>query len=74
MARETGNPHTRALVELVFSNPYTKIDFVVNAGIAKRETASKYLKKIEMTGLLRGVKRGRETYYVNEPLMRVLSG
>lgn len=43
------------------------------AGIAKRQTASKYLKALESAGILKGKKVGREVYYVNERLIRVLA-
>jgi Fic family protein len=39
------NVYSRELVELIFVQPYCKIEFVVIAGIAKRQTASQYLKK-----------------------------
>jgi replication initiation and membrane attachment protein DnaB len=42
------------------------------AGIGHRETASGYLKKLEGIGLLRGFKKGREVYYINEPMLNIL--
>jgi Fic family protein len=65
--------YSKELIELIFTHPYCKIRFLEEAGIAKRQTASKYLKDMENSGVLRGVKKGREVYYVNEPLMRVLA-
>ena len=51
----------------------TAIRFVEEAGIATRQTASKYLQRLEEIGLLTGVRAGREIYYLNEPLLRVLA-
>ena len=71
--REAAGVYSRELVELVFANPYSKVGFLVDAGIAKRQTASKYLKALESAGILKGKKVGREVYYVNERLIRVLA-
>ena len=38
--------YSKELVELIFEEPYCKTEFVVNAGIAKRQTAAEYLKGI----------------------------
>ena len=43
--------------------PYCKIKFVEEAGIAKRQTASEYLKTLAELGLLRPEKVGREVYF-----------
>jgi Fic family protein len=42
------------------------------AGIAKRQTASTYLKQLEKAGILRGIKSGRDVYYVNDPFLKIL--
>lgn len=67
-----GKAYSKDLVELIFENPYSKIAFVERAGIAKRQTASQYLKAFEAAGLLRGEKVGREVYYVNDRLIAAL--
>ena len=61
------------LANSCFANPYSKVGFLVDAGIAKRQTAAKYLKALESAGILKGKKVGREVYYVNEGLIRVLA-
>lgn len=38
--------YSRELVELVFEQPYSRIGNVVSAGIAKRQTASVYMKEL----------------------------
>ncbi|MBS3762097.1 MAG: Fic family protein [Planctomycetes bacterium] len=65
--------YSKELVELVFVQPYCKIAFVVDAGIAKRQTAAEYLKELEKIGVLESYKVGRERIFVNPPLLELLS-
>ncbi len=64
--------YSRELVELLFENPYCKIEFVVERIGVERKAASRYLKKLEETGILSMTKIGREKIYINTELMRVL--
>jgi Fic family protein len=64
---------SKELVDLLFSNPYIKIGILEQAGIAKRQTASEYLKKIENLGWLQPIKIGREVYFINHKLIDILS-
>jgi len=66
------NVYSRELVELIFVQPYCKIEFVVEAGIAKRQTASEYLKKLEEIGILESRKVGREKIYLHTALLKLL--
>ena len=65
--------YSKELVELVFRQPYCKIGSVVEAGIAKRQTASEYLQELERIGILAGEKRGREVIYRHPALLKVLA-
>ena len=65
--------YSKELVELVFMQPYCKIQFLVEAGIAKRQTASEYLKELERIGVLTAEKQGREVLYKNPALLAVLT-
>lgn len=65
--------YSKELIELIFEEPYCKTEFVVNAGIAKRQTAAEYLKELERVGLLNSKKVGKEVLYLNHNLIRVLS-
>lgn len=67
-----GRIYSKELIELLFTQPYCKVEFVVNAGIAKRQTAAEYLKEIEKTGLLKSKKVGKEVLYLNQPLFELL--
>jgi Fic family protein len=62
------------LVELLFKQPYCRIANLVDAGIAKRQTASVYLKQMCDIGLLREVKSGRETIFVHPKYIELLTG
>ena len=68
-----GNSYNKELVELIFSYPYIKIKVLESKGIAKRQTAALYLKKMESLGWLKRLKIWKETYYINEKLIEVLS-
>jgi len=64
--------YSKDLVEAIFKHPYTKIQFLVDAGIAKRQTASTYLQTLAGLGVLRQSKQGREMYYINDALLSEL--
>jgi len=70
--RELPKIYSKELVELLFRQPYCKIASVVNAGIAKRQTASVYLQELERVGVLRSEQVGRERIYLNPRLLEVL--
>ena len=65
--------YSKELIELIFRQPYCKIQFVVDAGIARRKTASEYLQALEQIGILAGERRGREVIYKHPALVEVLS-
>lgn len=70
--KEAPGIYSKDLIEVIFRHPYTKIQFLVDAGIAKRQTASTYLQTLAGLGLLRPSKHGREMYYINEALFAEL--
>lgn len=65
--------YSRELAEIIFVNPYCRIGDLVTAGIAKRQSASVYLKSLTEHGLLQEMKAGRENLYINPPLLALLS-
>jgi Fic family protein len=65
--------YSKELVDLLYSYPYIKISVLEQEGIARRQTAGDYLKKLENAGLLTSLKIGKEVYYINQSLMEVLS-
>lgn len=64
--------YKKELVELLFEQPYSKIEFVVNQLKVERKAASRYLKELEMIGILESQKVGRETLYINKELIEIL--
>ena len=62
------------LVEILFKQPYCRIGNLVDAGIAKRQTASVYLKQLCEIGVLKEVKSGRETIFVHPKYIELLTG
>ncbi len=64
---------SKELIELLFHQPYTKVQFIVNAGIAERKTAAEYLKELERIGVLKSKKLGKENIYLNVKLFNLLS-
>jgi len=65
--------YSKDIVELVFRQPYTKGQFLVDMGIAERKTAADYLQELEKIGILKRKKVGRENLYLNEKLYNLLS-
>ena len=64
--------YKKELVELLFEQPYSKIEFVVNRLKVERKAASRYLKELEKIGILESQKVGRETLYINKKLIEIL--
>ena len=66
--------YTWELVELLFKQPYCRIANVVDAGLAKRQTASVYLKQLADIGILREIASGRESLFVHPKYVELLTG
>lgn len=69
---ESPKIYQKELVELLFEQPYSKIEFVVNRLKVERKAASRYLKELENIGVLKSYKVGRETLYINKELIEIL--
>ena len=65
--------YTKELAELIFVRPQCRIAHLVDAGIAKRQTASLYLKQLAAIGVLREHRLGREKVFVNPALIELLT-
>jgi Fic family protein len=70
--RDAPGIYSKDLIEVIFRHPYTKIQFLVDAGLAKRQTASTYLQTLAGLGVLSPRKMGREMYYINDALFAEL--
>lgn len=64
--------YRKELVELLFEQPYSKIEFVVKKLGVERKAASRYLKELEDIKILESQKIGRETLYLNKGLIELL--
>ncbi len=65
--------HSRELMDVLFSQPYCRISDVVDAGIAKRQSASEHLKTLVANGVLKEIKFGREKLFLNTKLHELLT-
>lgn len=65
--------YSHELLNNLFSHPYTKIEYVMEDTRVTRLTATKYLNKLVDAGLLYKVKQGKYNYYLNMPLIELLS-
>ena len=65
--------YSKDLIELLFHQPYTKSQFLIDAGLVQRQAAAEYLKKLEDIGGLNSHKIGRENLYLNTKLYNILS-
>ncbi|HWX20067.1 MAG TPA: Fic family protein [Candidatus Binatia bacterium] len=68
-----GKVYSKELVELIFTEPYCKIQFLVQAGLAERKTASQYLQELEKLGILKADRQGREIIYQHPALLKALT-
>lgn len=64
--------YSKDLLDVLFHQPYCKAKFLIEAGVAKEQTARKYLEQLEKIGILRKLKVGRENLFINQEFLRVL--
>ncbi|MDC4233472.1 Fic family protein [Actinomyces sp. B33] len=60
------------ITRLLFTQPYLRIDAVVEAGLAKRQTASRWLTEIAEHGTIGKERIGRTVLFVNDRLLDML--
>jgi Fic family protein len=65
--------YSHELVELIFEQPYCRIQNLTEKKIAKRETASRYLKRLTAIGVLEEKAVGREKLFTHPKLLRLLT-
>lgn len=64
--------YSKELVELLFIQPYVRISNLIDINLAKRDTASKYLKILCEIGFLQEIKRGRDKVFINHHFLTLL--
>ncbi|WP_185232553.1 protein adenylyltransferase Fic [Teredinibacter franksiae] len=65
--------YSRELIDTIFEQPYCRINNLVDANIAKRQTASEYLKKLVSIGVLIEQQLGRERLFVHPKLIQLIT-
>lgn len=65
--------YSHELVSLIFELPYCRIGSVTDAGIAKRQTASQYLKQLVEIGVLVEAPATKEKLFIHPKLMQLLT-
>jgi len=64
--------YSHEFTEILFNQPYCRIANLTDAGIAKRQTASVYLKELSKLGILEEIKSGREKLFFHTKFYQLL--
>jgi len=64
--------YSHELVQIIFEQPYCRISNLVDNGIAKRQSASVYLKHLCEIGVLNEIQSGKEKLFVHPKLMQLM--
>ncbi|WP_151900892.1 Fic family protein [Sulfurimonas hydrogeniphila] len=64
--------YSKDLVEILFMHPYTKIEFLVDGLGITRQTASKYLIRLEEIGIVTNIQIQNSKFYINNKLFNRL--
>ena len=73
MRLETPKLYSQDLLNNLFRHPYTRIEFVQRDLSVTRQTAAKYLKQLAATGLVQQHAQGKHIYFINVPLVALLT-
>lgn len=65
--------YSHELVSLIFELPYCRISSLVEAGVAKRQAASQYLKQLVEIGVLVEAPSTKEKLFIHPKLMQLLT-
>jgi len=71
--RAVPKQYSRELIDLIFVQPYCRIENVVEAGIAKRQTTSRYLHALEEAGILQEKQIGLNKLFLNSSFLKLLT-
>jgi Fic family protein len=66
--------YSQDLLNNLFRQPYTKIEFLMNDINVSRLTAKKYLDMLVNSGFLEKQKVWKTNYYINRPLFELFKG
>ncbi|WP_374324957.1 Fic family protein [Azonexus sp.] len=73
MRRELPKLYSQDLLNNLFRHPYTRIEFVQRDLNVTRQTAARYLRQLADAGLVREHSQGKHLYFINVPLVDLLS-
>lgn len=73
LRKELPKLYSQDLLNNLFHHPYTKIAFVENELKVSRITATRYLDELDRIDLMKKIKLGRDSYYINTALINLLS-
>jgi Fic family protein len=65
--------YSKDLLEILFRLPYSKRNFLADAGLGNLKTVGNYLNELEDGGFLKSEQVGKEKLYLNFKLMEVLN-
>lgn len=71
--RQLPQIYSHELIDIIFEQPYSRIQYLVEQDIAKRQTASAYLKQLADIGVLHEIKAGKEKLFVHPKLIQLLT-
>lgn len=71
--RLQGIAPVKELAEVLIRNPYLRISSLVDRGLAKRQTAAKWLTQLVDSGVLRVERVGREKIFLSPQVLEVLT-
>ncbi|MCB1929631.1 MAG: Fic family protein [Rhodocyclaceae bacterium] len=64
--------YSQDLLNNLFRNPYTRIEFVRRDLDVTRQTAARYLRQLAEAGLVEEHSQGKHLYFINTPLVQLL--
>ena len=70
--KEAPKAYDKELIEILFEHPYCKTEMLTARLRISRITASKYLKQLQVIGILKPKRVWRETLYINTKLFELL--
>lgn len=73
MRSDTPKLYSQDLLNNLFRHPYTRIEFVQRDLNVTRQTAARYLRQLAQVGLVQAHSRGKQVYFINLPLVKLLS-
>lgn len=72
LRHELPKVYSKDLIEIIFRLPYTKRQFLMDAGLGNPKTVGNYLISLEKAGYLKSMFVGKEKLYLNHKLMEIL--